>query len=64
MGTLTEVIGNSVSYYIKYFRNEKQNPFSIENFNDTYNIYYILLNKTLLFLKNESPFCSILDTDS
>jgi len=47
MGTLTEVIGNSVSYYIKYFRNEKQNPFSIENFNDTYNIYYILLNKTL-----------------
>ena len=47
LNTLYEIIVNSIYYYISSLRNEKQEPFSIEKFNETYYFYNRLLTRTL-----------------
>ena len=47
MSTLSEIILNTIPYFIKSLRNAPQPQFSIEDFNENYNFYDILMTRTL-----------------
>ena len=47
MSTLSEVIANTVPFFIRSLRNDPQSPFSIDDFNEKYNFYDKLMTRTL-----------------
>jgi hypothetical protein len=47
MSTLSEVIVNTVPFFIRSLRNDPQSPFSIDDFNEKYNFYDKLMTRTL-----------------